>query len=310
MRFIKREFDLVLQGNVQMVQIEDHFQKWGKAFQDLLVPHVQEQSNLPLLGFSLVIRQENSPEFTLINDLAPHSLDITLRGLHLMCNGETVFKLSKFVNANIISQFQLKAPKRTEVNTAKISRSSSFSVQHANLLAETAPLMKVTLDLGSIKFTLNHQGLHIAEGSLDHTTISVKLNEEDDMFVKGSIGYLSIRDLSDTRTEGEHLFREFISIKGDNVIKLSVELYNTKKRFLPKPTDIDTLRVDISSVNATLSLPFLTELLSYVAEIKSLLAATAPSPEHKNEQRQQLDNDFFKYTSLVLLFSLLLHDLN
>lgn len=265
-QMVQRLFQMQLNGSLQTIRLQDHYQQWAdNSFRDLLAPLSlpAENSHFPSeLSQSLPSSAPSSlmdhprrravkppSNFPLSTPSPVPSLVEPLFKFHLLrllsnSAGESTEQQNSSQESLLEIQMRdihLMANQETLLALLKFThanvlqpwkRANSSTCPPSTASSSTATVesntapLRIVANLGCFKFTLNHCGQHLAEGYLDRCRFEV-FPEPQGTRLEGNIGHLKILDLASSHVpDGASNSNSGVAFKEVIVIQSSTNALN------------------------------------------------------------------------------------
>ncbi|KAL2125638.1 hypothetical protein VTJ04DRAFT_2003 [Mycothermus thermophilus] len=229
-QFQQRPFDMSAEVSLGSVTVDDFVENSPAEFKSIVSSGDMEDrgAEKELVHIKFCRVKKESPEFMSVHEGIETSVDVAISTINFVVTRKTLLTLLDFILVTFTNpQPANGAPQRTITDSDSISSSDSELEPPPPPPAE-AGLIRVKVDLKSIRMILNNDGIRLATLSFNHGDVCVSIRGPT-MRVSTKLGNLSLVDDVNVGVPRDSSLRQLVTIQGDELADFHYETFDATK---------------------------------------------------------------------------------
>ncbi|KAL1838057.1 hypothetical protein VTJ49DRAFT_3105 [Mycothermus thermophilus] len=229
--FQLRPFDMSAEVSLGSVTVDDFVENPPAEFKSIVSSGDVEdrRASRDLVHVKFCRVRKESPEFMSVHEGIETSVDVAISTINLVVTRKTLLTLLDFILVTFTNNQPANGTPNKPITDSDSEVSSDSEVEPPPPPAQTeAGLIRVRVDLKSIRMILNNDGIRLATLSFNHGDVCVSIRGPT-MRVSTKLGNLSLVDDVNVGVPRDSSLRQLVTIQGDELADFHYETFDATK---------------------------------------------------------------------------------
>ena len=289
LEFYLRAYDMVAEVLLKKLNVEDFIEENpSPEFKNIVSSEgFDAEEDKDLFNLKFVKVNADHPDFGSTYEAIATNLDVTISTLNLVVTRKTLLTLLDFVLVTFASPNEASEVPKAIDQTGGLSQKE---VEPAPESPDSSDKIRIKIDLKSIAFILNNDGIRLATLSLNTADVGIFL-AGGAMNIGARLGSLSLLDDVNQGASKDSALRQLVTIQGDELADFKYKTFDSKDKSYPGHDSEIFLRSGSIKINF-LEEPFrkIIEFLVKFGKMQAIFNAARDAAANRASQMQENAN--------------------
>ncbi|KHJ35601.1 putative vacuolar protein sorting-associated protein vps13 [Erysiphe necator] len=223
LKLLVRPFDVKVNTSLRSLTVDDHVEEISDEFQSIISSgDISTGDVRELISVSIIVVNKESPEFLQEWEGVNVNIKVAISTINLIVTRKTLLTLLDFILVTFTTNDSSLPNSRKQLKQSEnqVPISESVSVEKTE-----AMVVRIKVDLQSIRMILNNDGTRLATLSLSNTDVGISVMSNT-LRIETKVADLTLLDDMNKDSSEDSSMRKLITIQGDDLADFRYETFD------------------------------------------------------------------------------------